>query len=290
MINLKIQVSNLSFSYGSKRVLQVRNVSFEQGKAYGIVGKNGVGKTTFFKCLVNIITNYQGNVLINGLEVRQNLSVLGDVGIVLDDMSPYRNRTGMFNIQYFAGLRGGMSIEHVMRLAQELEIAGDLESKVSKYSLGMTKKLQLLISLMNDANILIFDEPFRGLDAKTVDWFRNYLVELKRQGRTILISSHVQEDIESIADHVLVLENGDFAAEFDLSDTTQDFIYSVEVSDPVHFRLLLEDAELTVGMAGKFIQFTASEAVYRQVFKQSVAKDIEFIQVKKEVQFAQFVK
>ncbi|MCL2857893.1 MAG: ABC transporter ATP-binding protein [Oscillospiraceae bacterium] len=287
---MKIGVNNLNFSYGSKRVLQVSNVSFEQGKAYGIVGKNGAGKTTFFKCLVNIITNYQGSVLIDGLEVRTNLNVLGNVGIVLDDMSPYRNRTGMFNLRYFAGLRGGMPFENVMKLADELEISGDLETKVSKYSLGMTKKLQLLISLMNDAEILIFDEPFRGLDAKTVDWFRGYLTQLKQQGRTILISSHVQEDIESIADHVFVLENGDFSAAFDLSDTTQDFIYSVEVSDPVHFRLMLEDAGVSVGMAGKLIQFTASEELYRKVFKQAVAKDIEFYQVKKEVQFAKFVR
>jgi len=287
---VKIGVNNLNFSYGSKRVLQVSNVSFEQGKAYGIVGKNGAGKTTFFKCLVNIITNYQGSVLIDGLEVRTNLNVLGNVGIVLDDMSPYRNRTGMFNLRYFAGLRGGMPFENVMKLADELEISGDLETKVSKYSLGMTKKLQLLISLMNDAEILIFDEPFRGLDAKTVDWFRGYLTQLKQQGRTILISSHVQEDIESIADHVFVLENGDFSAAFDLSDTTQDFIYSVEVSDPVHFRLMLEDAGVSVGMAGKLIQFTASEELYRKVFKQAVAKDIEFYQVKKEVQFAKFVR
>jgi len=290
MINVKIRVSNLSFSYGAKRVLQVSNASFEQGKAYGIVGKNGAGKTTFFKCLVNIITNYDGSVLIDGLEVRSNLNVLGNVGIVLDDMSPYRNRTGMFNLRYFAGLRGGMPFENVMKLAGELEIAGDLETKVSKYSLGMTKKLQLLISLMNDAGILIFDEPFRGLDAKSVDWFRNYLSELKRQGRTILISSHVQEDIESIADHVFVLENGDFAASFDLNDTTQDFVFSVEVSDPVQFRLMLEEAGVTVGMAGKLLQFTASEKLYRQVFKQAVAKDIEFYQVKKEAPFAVFVR
>jgi len=290
VVILKIQVSNLGFSYGSKRVLQISYASFEQGKAYGIVGKNGVGKTTFFKCLVNIITKYKGNVLINGLEVRSNLSVLGNVGIVLDDMSPYRNRTGMFNLRYFAGLRGKMPLENVLKLAGELEIASHLDTKVSKYSLGMTKKLQLLISLVNDAEILIFDEPFYWLDAQSVEWFRHYLLELKRQGRTILISSHVQEDIESIADHVYVLENGDFSATFDLGDKTQDFIYSVEVSDPEHFRQLLEEAGVTVGMAGGLLQFTAGEELYRQVFKQAVVKDIEFYQIKKEVDFSKFVR
>ena len=287
---MKIQVSNLNFSYGPRRVLQVSNVSFEQGKAYGIVGKNGVGKTTFFKCLVNIITNYSGSVLIDGLEMRTNLSVLKNVGIVLDDMSLYLNRTGMFNLQYFAGLRGGAPPSNIRSLAHELEIAGALEMRVSKYSLGMTKKLQLLISLMNDAEILIFDEPFRGLDAKSVDWFRNYLTQLKQQGRTILISSHVQEDIESIADNVYVLDNGDFSASFDLHDTTQDFIYYVEVSNVEQLQRLLAGVGISSVMSGKFLQFTAGEDLYRQVFKQAVAQDIEFFQVKKEVQFAKFVR
>ena len=265
-------------------------MGFERGQAYGIVGKNGVGKTTFFKCLVNIITNYRGSVLIDGLEVRNNLKVLGSVGIVLDDMNLYRSRTGMFNLKYFAGLRGGAPPEKIMELAAELEIAADLEMKVSKYSLGMTKKLQLLISLMNDAEILIFDEPFRGLDAKTVDWFRSYLTELKKQGRTILISSHVQEDIESIADKVFVLENGDFSAAFDLNDRTQDFIFSVEVSNVELFKILLKNAGIIPKETGRLLQFTAGEEIYRRVFKQAVMQDIEFLQVKKEMQFARHVR
>ena len=287
---MKIQVYNLNFSYGSRRVLQISDVAFEQGKAYGIVGKNGVGKTTFFKCLVNIITNYQGDILIDGLEVRNNLGVLGNVGIVLDDMNLYRNRTGMFNLKYFAGLRGGTPLERVHILAHELEIADALEQKVSSYSLGMMKKLQLLISLMNDAEILIFDEPFRGLDAKTVEWFRNYLIELKGKGRTVLISSHVQDDIEAISDYVYVLENGDFGHEFDLKDKTQEFIYTLEVDDSVALKTILSDLSITFKEIGELVQFVANEDDYRKLFKQSVANDIEFHQIKREVQFAKFVR
>ena len=287
---MKIQVNGLNFSYGNRQVLQVSNISFEEGKAYGIVGKNGVGKTTFFKSLVNIITNYQGSVLIDGLEVRSNLAVLGNVGIVLDDMNLYRNRTGMFNLKYFAGLRGGTPLDRVHVLAHELEIADALEQKVSSYSLGMTKKLQLLISLMNDAEVLIFDEPFRGLDAKTVEWFRNYLIELKGQGRTILISSHVQDDIEAISDYVYVLENGDFRHEFDLNDRTQEFIYTLEVSDTYALKTMLSDLGIAYKEIDKLIQFVAREDDYRDLFKKAVANDIEFYQIKKEVQFAKFVR
>ena len=287
---MKIQVKNLNFAYGARGVLRISNVSFEQGKAYGIVGKNGVGKTTFFKCLVNIITSYKGSVLINRLEVRNNLAVLGNVGIVLDDMNLYSNRTGMFNLKYFAGLRGGTPIDRVHELARELEIANALEQKVSTYSLGMMKKLQLLISLMNDAEILIFDEPFRGLDAKTVDWFRNYLIELKQQGRTILISSHVQEDIESISDYVYVLENGDFGYEFDLQDRTQEFVYTLEVSDRYEMKKILSNLDIKYREVGELIQIAVREDVYRGLFKKAVENNIEFYQIKKEVQFSKFVR
>jgi len=286
---MKIEVKNLDFAYRTRRVLRISNIGFEKGKAYGIAGKNGVGKTTFFKCLVNIITTYRGSVLINNLEVRNNLDVLGNVGIVLDDMNLYQNRTGMFNLRYFAGLRGG-TLERIHELANELDIANVLNEKVSTYSLGMTKKLQLLISLMNNAEILIFDEPFRGLDAKTVVWFRDYLNKLKDQGHTILISSHVQEDIEAISDYVYVLENGDFGQAFDLKDQTQEFIYTLEVSDRNALKNILGTFGFTGMDVGNMVQFIATADVYREVFKQAVAKDIEFLQVKKEVRFANYVK
>lgn len=286
---MKIEVKKLDFSYGSRQVLRISHIGFEKGKAYGIVGKNGVGKTTFFKCLVNIITNYRGNILINNLEVRNNLGVLGNVGIVLDDMNLYSNRTGMFNLRYFAGLRGG-TLDRIHELATELDIANALNEKVSTYSLGMTKKLQLLISLMNDAEILIFDEPFRGLDAKTVEWFRNYLIELKEKGHTILISSHVQDDLEVISDYVYVMENGDFGQEFDLKDQMQEFIYTLEVSDRAKVKNILGTLNITSKDVGNMVQFTTSVDIYRDLFKQSVLADVEFLQVKKEVQFAKYVK
>lgn len=287
---MKIKVKNLAFAYGSHQVLRVSQVGFETGKAYGIVGKNGVGKTTFFKCLVNIITTYRGHVWIDNLEIRNNLEVLGNVGIVLDDMNLYKNRTGLFNLQYFAGLRGSTSWSRVQELARELEIASVLAQKVSTYSLGMTKKLQLLISLMNDAEILIFDEPFRGLDAKTVAWFRAYLIELKAQGRTILISSHVQDDIEAISDYVYVLENGDFKRAFDLNDNEQEFIYTIEVTHVEVVNDILEKLNIASKTVGTKISFVTSTEQYRLLFKEAITQDVEFLQVKKEAQFAQFVR
>lgn len=287
---MKIKVENLQFSYQTKKVLNISKIDFEQGKIYGIVGKNGAGKTTFFKALTNIIVNYKGVVEIEGSNIKQDFKTLSKVGIVLDDFELYKSHTGLFNLRYFGGLRGGFDEIQALKLAAELEIADSLDKKVSTYSLGMHKKLILLISIMNDAQILIFDEPFRGLDAKSVNWFKNYLIDLKNQGRTILISSHIQEDIESLSDKVLVLSNGDFNGIFDLKNEAQNFIYRVEVSDQQVFINVLEQLTIPFEVQDKLIKFELNEAAYKALFKKSVESGLEFSQIKKENKFAELIK
>jgi ABC-2 type transport system ATP-binding protein len=287
---MKVKVENLQFSYGAKKVLNISSAEFEQGKIYGIVGKNGAGKTTFFKALTNIITNYSGNVLIGEVSVKENLKALSKVGIVLDDMELYKNQTGLFNLRYFGGLRGGFDEEQALKLARELDIFDSIDRKVSRYSLGMSKKLILLISVINNAEILIFDEPFRGLDAPSVNWFKNYLLGLKNKGCMILISSHTQDDIESMSDNVLVLTGGDFSNTFDLKDSSQEYIYSVEISNKTTFAELLQANGIAFAEQGKFVKFELNEAKYKEIFKQAVAKEIEFYQIRKENKFVNLIK
>ncbi len=287
---MKIKVENLQFSFSMKKVLNISNIEFEQGKIYGIVGKNGVGKTTFFKALTNIITNYTGLVEIDGVDIKKNLQILSKVGIVLDDMELYKNHTGLFNLRYFGGLRGGFDETKALKLARELEIHESINKKVGEYSLGMYKKLILLISVMNNAEILIYDEPFRGLDTKSVTWFKNYFLDLKSQGRTILISSHIQEDIETLSDKVLVMSNGDFNDVFDLKNVEQKYIYRVEVNDKNAFKNLLHKNEIRLEEQEKFIKFELDEANYKEIFKQAVVQGVEFQQIKKENKFIELIK
>lgn len=288
--DMKIKVQNLQFSYGANRVLNISNTQFEQGKIYGIVGRNGVGKTTFFKALTNIITNYSGAVLMDDVDVRHNLQALSKVGIVLDDMELYKNRTGMFNIRFFGGLRGGVDMEQALQFAKELNIADCLHRKVNSYSLGMNKKLILLISIMNNAEVLIFDEPFRGLDAKSVNWFKNHLLHLKNMGRMILISSHVKEDIETLSDNVLVMEAGDFRYSFDLNEHQQQYIYYVETNNKLAFMDLLRTNGIPFEEQLKYIKLELSDTKYKEIFKQAVAHDIEFYQIKRENKFTDLIK
>ncbi|GBG97502.1 ABC transporter ATP-binding protein [Lactococcus termiticola] len=285
-----IKVEKLHFNYGKQAVLRIVSAKFEAGKIYGIVGKNGVGKTTFFKTMTNIITNYSGQVFIDGQEVKKNPSVLSKIGITLDDMELYKNFSGLFNIRYFGGLRGSLNEAKALEMAKHLSIADALDKKVSSYSLGMGKKLILLISLMNDAEVLIFDEPFRGIDAASVAWLRDYLLELKKKGKMILISSHVQEDIESICDEVLPLYEGDFQESFDLTDAERELSYSVVVDDIEKLQTLLSSMGIDARLEDNKVKFDANTASFQELFKKAAADGLLFDEIKKESKFADFVK
>lgn len=213
---MKIEIKDIVMRYGGKEVLNIPALSFNAGVPYGLVGHNGAGKTTLFKCMTNIIATYWGDVLIDGVSVREQNEILLKVGIVLDGMSCYSNRTGWFNIEYFAGLRGAFDREKAVHLAEELQLHDVLDDKVANYSYGMQKKLVLLIALMHTPEVLILDEPFRGLDIETVRWFKDYLKQLIDDGLTLIISSHVQNDLEALCEVVYVIDQGSIIDEINL--------------------------------------------------------------------------
>ncbi|MGO3732124.1 MAG: ABC transporter ATP-binding protein [Vagococcus sp.] len=237
---MDIQVKDVKKHYGVLEVLNIDDVTFLGGKAYGVIGPNGAGKTTLFKCMTNIITDYHGDITIDGVSVKENNDILTNVGIVLDGISVYKDRTGWFNIEYFSRLRGNFDAQKADKLAIELEISEYLNGKVATYSYGMIKKLILLIALLHDPKILILDEPFRGLDSDTVRWFKFYLKQMTSKGMTLIISSHVKNDIESLCDDVLVIKKGHVVKHIHLTDVTDKMIRDIVTSNQEGFIVILE--------------------------------------------------
>lgn len=237
---MEVRVNHVVKRYGVLEVLNINELVFETGKAYGIIGPNGAGKTTLFKCITNIISDYQGTIAIDNISVKENNEMLSHVGIVLDGISVYKDRTGWFNIEYFSGLRGNFDPQKAEKLAIELEISEYLHSKVKTYSYGMVKKLILLIALLHDPQILILDEPFRGLDNETVTWFKFYLKQMTQKGMTLIISSHVKNDIESLCQEVYVLKKGQLSRHIDLSDVSQKMVRDVETTNQEALIVILE--------------------------------------------------
>ena len=278
---MQIEINNLVVTYKNNVALDLKNLTIPDGGAYGIVGHNGAGKTTLFKSLTNIITNYSGEIQIDGQNVRDNPAILNRVGIVLDGMSVYMNQTGWFNLAYFSGLRGEFNREQARTLAAEIGIEAVLNQKVKTYSYGMKKKLILLIALLHQPELLILDEPFRGLDLDTVQWFKTYLQKLISEGSmTLLISSHVQSDIEMFCKSVFVIDHGQLRETIDLATESDKKLRVVDTTDNVKVqRILTEMAYEHEVLADGRIQLSIKDPKWREVQMKLIDAEIEINEI-----------
>lgn len=278
---MQIEINNLVVTYKNNVALDLKNLTIPNGGAYGIVGHNGAGKTTLFKSLTNIITNYSGEIQIDGQNVRDNPAILNRVGIVLDGMSVYMNQTGWFNLAYFSGLRGEFNREQARTLAAEIGIEAVLNQKVKTYSYGMKKKLILLIALLHQPELLILDEPFRGLDLDTVQWFKNYLQKLISEGSmTLLISSHVQSDIEMFCKSVFVIDHGQLRETIDLATESDKKLRVVNTTDNAKVQAILtEMAYAHEVLADGRIQLSIKDPKWREVQMKLIDAEIEINEI-----------
>lgn len=278
---MQIKINNLVVTYKNNVALDLKNLTIPDGGAYGIVGHNGAGKTTLFKSLTNIITNYSGEIQIDGQNVRDNPAILNRVGIVLDGMSVYMNQTGWFNLAYFSGLRGEFNREQARTLAAEIGIEAVLDQKVKTYSYGMKKKLILLIALLHQPELLILDEPFRGLDLETVQWFKNYLQKLISEGSmTLLISSHVQSDIEMFCKSVFVIDHGQLRETIDLATESDKKLRVVNTTDNAKVQAILtEMAYAHEVLADGRIQLSIKDPKWREVQMKLIDAEIEINEI-----------
>ncbi|MDF9825673.1 ABC-2 type transport system ATP-binding protein [Breznakia sp. PF5-3] len=276
-----IKIENLIVKYKNLIALDVRDLQFEEGVAYGVVGENGAGKTTLFKSISNIITNYEGNIYMDDKLVKKNNSVLKNVGLVLDGMSVYKDRSGWFNIRYFGKLRECLDESYAKELAQDLDIYAVLDRPVKTYSYGMQKKLILLIAILNKPKYLILDEPFRGLDFETVKWFKNYLLKLKDEGTTLLISSHVRNDLESLCQKVHILSHGKIIDFLDLEEESKTLIRLIDTTNNVRFIEIMKACEFNFEVRDSKIRASIEQASWAKVQEQASVENITIIEMSK---------
>lgn len=278
---MQIEVKDLTVSYHNKVALDLTELVIPGGGAYGLVGHNGAGKTTLFKSLTNIIVNYGGSIKMDGQDVRQHPEILGRVGIVLDGMSVYINQTGWFNLAYFSGLRGEFNRSAAQQLATELGIDDVLDQKVKTYSYGMKKKLILLIALLHQPDLLILDEPFRGLDLESVNWFKAYLKKLIADDKmTLLISSHVQSDIEALCQQVFVIDQGLLKETIDLTKESDQQRRVLNTTDNQRVQSLLTELDYPYEtMTDGRIQLSIKDAKWHALQTQLLAESIEITEM-----------
>ncbi|GAB0171332.1 ABC transporter ATP-binding protein [Lysinibacillus sp. CTST325] len=212
-----LTITNLTKSYGSKEILKGIDLHVSRGEIIGYIGPNGAGKSTTVKIILGIEGDYGGEIKLFGenigkdsIEYRRRIGYVPEIADVYDNLTGYEYLT-------FIGQLYGLELEVVADKSKSLmELFGVGEayhSRISSYSKGMRQKLLIIASLIHNPDLLFLDEPINGLDANSVMIFKEILIQLAAQGKTIFYSSHIMDVVEKISSRIILLNDGRIAAD-----------------------------------------------------------------------------
>ena len=206
-----IQVDNLSKRYGD--IVALDDVSFEvsKGETFGLLGPNGAGKTTSIKILCGLLKPDAGTVTLDGKTNPELIEVRLSLGVVPQALAVYEELSAQKNLHFFGRLYGLGGRELKERIRDCLEIAGlarRSRERVSKYSGGMKRRLNIVCSLMHDPPILLLDEPTVGVDPQSRNLIFETIESMKQRGRTIIYTTHYMEEAQRLCDRVAILDHG----------------------------------------------------------------------------------
>ena len=203
-----ISIENLTKKFGDVTVIDNVNLSIERGKIYGIIGRNGSGKTVLFKLITGYLSPTGGRVVVSGKEIGKDIDFADNIGIIIENPGFLKGYTGFKNLAYLAGIRNVIGKEEIRESMEKVGLDPDSNKKVGKYSLGMKQRLGIAQAIMENPEILILDEPMNSLDKQGVEEVRGILMGLRDEGKTIILASHNKEDIEILCDEVYEMSHG----------------------------------------------------------------------------------
>ena len=203
----KLEVQNMALSYGNQRILKGIDIAVTEGKITALIGPNGAGKSSAFRVLAGLVVPDSGKVFLDQKELI-NFNVLKKhCGYLLETADFYPYLSGKKNLELFIGLTNSKA--DALNLLEKVRLSQSANKKVQHYSRGMKQRLGLAQVLIDNPSFLILDEPFNGLDPEVKEQILQLLVDLKNQGKGILVSTHLLEDIEVIADDFILLNEGE---------------------------------------------------------------------------------
>ena len=215
-----IETENLTKQYGTTTVVDNINLHVPKGKIYGLLGRNGAGKTTAMKMILQLVYPTGGAIRLFGTDYKEHThSLYGKIGSIIETPGFYSNLTGYENLKIIAKLRGQLSKHSVQEALRVVRLEKETRKVFADYSLGMKQRLGIAAAIMHEPELLILDEPINGLDPIGISEIRSFLSELSHsKGTTILISSHVLSEIEQIADIIGVMHEGRLIEEVNMAE------------------------------------------------------------------------
>ncbi len=209
-----INIESVSKIYSSKNPPAVDNLNLEiqDGEILGLVGLNGAGKTTTIRMSSGIIFPTSGRILIDGEDiVKDKVKAAQNVGWIPELPNFEPNAKPVSLMRYFAGfynMHGKEADKRIMELLSSVGLENDLDKKLSNYSQGMKKRFAIAESIIGDPQNVLFDETLNGLDPEGVVFVRNLMINMRKNGKALLLSSHILSEIEDIADRVAIINHG----------------------------------------------------------------------------------
>ena len=204
----RVVLDHLCKSIKKKEVLRDISYSFEEGKIYGLYGRNGSGKTVLLRAVCGLIFPTSGTIDIDGKRLHQEISVPPSVGVIIENTELLPQYDALTNLKILAKIKKIVSEEEIKETIRMVGLDPESRQKVKAYSLGMRQKLAIAQAIFEKPELLLLDEPTNALDENSVINIRELFLKLREKGTTIIIASHNKEDLSVLADETLYINQG----------------------------------------------------------------------------------
>lgn len=203
-----IEVKKAYKKFGEQVVLNDVSLDICKGKIYGIIGRNGSGKTVLFKSICGFIVLDSGEITVCDKVIGKDVDMPGNVGLIIETPGFLKDYSAYWNLKFLADLNKRITKDEIRQAIKKVGLDPDDKKVVGKYSLGMRQRLGIAQAIMENPDILILDEPFNGLDKNGVAEMRALFLQLKQDGKTIIMASHSSDDINILCDEVYEMDAG----------------------------------------------------------------------------------
>lgn len=205
---MKLEIKHLSKKFGNNVVLNDINLTFNSGKIYGFIGRNGSGKSVLLKIICGFYPPTEGMILLDGKNYIKENEFPDDTRALIEKPKFLPDLTGFENLELLASIQNKIGKKEIDDILEKMNLTSEKDKKYNKYSLGTKQKLGIAQVLMENPKLIILDEPFNGVENETTNKIRKILLEEKKKGKIILLASHIKEDITTLADVVYEVDGG----------------------------------------------------------------------------------
>ena len=206
-----IEVKSVVKRWGNNTVLKSVDLTAERSEIIGIIGHNGSGKTVLMKCICGFITPDSGEITVSGKRIGKDIDIPKNIGSIIEAPGFLPNFSGFSNLWQLAKIRGKISKDDIRSAMKTVGLDPNEKKHVGKYSLGMKQRLGIAQAIMEDPDVLILDEPLNGLDKDGVADMRQLLLQLKEEGKTMIVASHNSVDADVLCDRVFEINKGELS-------------------------------------------------------------------------------